>query len=409
MRITESSLDLASSHTVSASLQGRRQVAAWDRSGRVDLVQDVKITLSGADAAERLRGTAQSLGAPGRGRAMPSGARTAAPHVAGPRAAAPALAHAAPPSAVAKAAASEDEAGIDRMDLANHAWLILLRLTGDGAAARELAQRIARLARALEPQADISQALQRLAAELAASAATSSAPAARAAAAQPAAAQAAPAEDWGYREDVSVTVTETERTEFAASGSVRTADGREISVAAAFELVRSESVAVSMSVRKGQAARDPLALSFSAAPPSLAEGTQQIDVDNDGEAETVAALAPTSAYLVRDLDDSGTIDSGAEMFGPTTDSGFAELAALDGDGNGWVDEGDAAFAQLALWSGNEGDKLVSLAEAGVGALAAQSVATQYEYGARTGALAASSVFLYEDGRAGIAGELKLYA
>jgi hypothetical protein len=43
---------------------------------------------------------------------------------------------------------------------------------------------------------------------------------------------------------------------------------------------------------------------------------------------------------------TGRIDSGSELFGPATGSGFGELAALDGDGNGWIDENDDAFARL---------------------------------------------------------------
>jgi len=216
-------------------------------------------------------------------------------------------------------------------------------------------------------------------------------------------------EGWGYREDIAVTVSETEATSFAASATLRTADGREIDVAAAFELVRSQTTTISASVRHGDALKDPLVLSLTGAPPSLGDGTQAVDVDADGTAETVAALAPGTAYLVRDRNGNGVLDSGAELFGPASGAGFGELAALDEDGSGWVDEGDAAFAQLSLWSGAEGAALTSLAAAGVGALAASSIATPYTYGSGTGVLAASSIFLYEDGRAGIAGELRLYA
>ncbi|MEI7745801.1 MAG: hypothetical protein WCK58_18850 [Chloroflexota bacterium] len=403
MRITDSSLDLASSHSVSASLEGHRQVAAWDKTGRVDLGEDVKVTLSGADAAERLRASAQQLTQTGRGVAMPRMRQASLPRVtASPlRQGAPAPAAAASAATAGSAAAASPS--VDNLSLANTAWLLLLRLTGDADAASRLAARIAQLAQQVEPKSQVNAAMQQLASQYAASAAGSGA-----AQAQPAP-PPAPVEDWGYREDVSVTVTETEQTAFAAAGSVTTADGRQINVAAAFRLVRAESVNLAASVRLGQAAHDPLALSFAAAAPGLGDGTQQVDVNNDGTAETVASLASTTRYLVRDLNGNGTIDNGSEMFGPATQDGFAELAALDGDRNGWVDEGDAAFAQLALWSGNEGDALVSLKDAGVGAMAASSVATQYEYGAQTGTLAASSVFLYEDGRAGIAGELKLYA
>jgi hypothetical protein len=40
---------------------------------------------------------------------------------------------------------------------------------------------------------------------------------------------------------------------------------------------------------------------------------------------------------------AATRTNGAELFGARSGDGFAELAALDGDGNGWIDEGDAAW------------------------------------------------------------------
>jgi hypothetical protein len=174
-------------------------------------------------------------------------------------------------------------------------------------------------------------------------------------------------------------------------------------------MVRTSITEITASVRKGAAAHDPLALSFTTTAPSLGAGTQRVDVDADGDAETVAALASGTAYLVRDLNGNGLVDDGSELFGPTTQDGYGELAALDTDGSSWIDEGDAAFTQLSLWNGREGSALAPLAQAGVGALATRSIATQYTYGAGTGRIAASSIFLYEDGRAGFTGELELYA
>lgn len=404
MRITQSSLDLASSHAVSASLEGRRTVTAWDQTGKVELDQAVKISLSGAGAAQALAATARGMTGNGHGLGTPRGIGT------GPsRASANGLAHAQAQAAAASAAAASapadgaaaDDYAVSPDELARSAWLLLLRLTGNEDAAAALATRLAEFAQQVEPKSEAAAALRQAAARYAAGTAGGSG------VAQP---PPAPEPQWGYREDVSVKVTEQEQTSFAAAGTVQTADGRTIDIAAAFQLVRQETISLSASLRLGAAARDPLTLSLApAGVPTLGQGTQQVDINNDGTAETVAALASSTRYLVRDLNGNGTVDGGAEMFGPATDNGFAELAALDTDGNGWVDEGDAGFAQLSLWTGNEGDELVALKDAGVGALAAQSVATQYQYGAQTGTLAASSVFLYEDGRAGIAGELKLYA
>ena len=396
MRITDSSLDLASSHAVSASLEGRRTVSAWDRTGRVDLSQDVKVTLSGADAASALAAQARAMTGNGHGLNAPRAVRLAVPQ-ASPQAQARAAAASAVQASDAPAAGVADDYTVDPEELARSAWLLLLRLTGNEDAAAALATRLAEFAQQVEPKSEAAAAVRQAAARYAAGVGS------------PGEAPPPPPQDWGYREDVSVSVTEAEQTSFAAAGTVQTADGRTITIAAAFSLVRQQTVSLSASLRLGAAARDPLVLSMTAKAPGLASGTQQVDVDNDGDTETVAALDADTRYLVRDLNGNGTVDGGSEMFGPATDNGFAELAALDGDGNGWVDEGDAAFAQMALWSGNEGDALVGLKQAGVGALAAQAVATQYQYGAQTGTLAASSVYLREDGTAGISGEVKLYA
>jgi hypothetical protein len=168
-------------------------------------------------------------------------------------------------------------------------------------------------------------------------------------------------------------------------------------------------VTASSTIRAGAALHDPLVLNMAGGAPSLGSGTQAVDVNNDGKAEQVAALGAGTVYLVRDLNGNGVVDGGAELFGPATNNGFSELAALDRNHSGWVDQGDAAFTQLGLWNGTEGSAIHSLADAGVGAIYTGSIATPYTYGASTGALAASGVFLYEGGRTGIAGEINLSA
>jgi hypothetical protein len=402
MRITDGTPVFTAAHTTTASLEAHRQVTAWEGDKRLELTEDVKVTLSQAQAnaalgrldqgAERaFPGTGTALGA-GRGMGTGNGRGQGLARL---RAAPPPPP---PPPPAATGAAAEDDA-TTALSAVDQAWLLLLTMTGDEEGAKRLALRLAAFARATQAGSDLQETLAKVAAAHGGQSGNGNA-------AQAAQAQA-PAENWGYREDVSVTVSETEATSFAAAATVKTADGREITIAAAFELVHTEVTSASVSIRKGQAAKDPLVLALNGGAPGLGAGTSAVDVDNDGDAEQVASLAAGSAYLVRDLNGNGTIDSGAEMFGPATDNGFAELAALDSDGNGWIDEGDAAFGQLALWTGAEGAVLAPIGQAGVGAIAVGSVATPYQMAG--GTLAASSVFLYEDGRAGISGELKLYA
>ena len=91
------------------------------------------------------------------------------------------------------------------------------------------------------------------------------------------------------------------------------------------------------------------------------------------------SLAGSSAYLARDLDGNGAVDSGKELFGPTTGNGFAELATHDADRNGWIDEADPIWGDLRLWRPDTtgAGRLTTLAAEGVGAIAVASVATPF--------------------------------
>jgi len=223
---------------------------------------------------------------------------------------------------------------------------------------------------------------------------------------------APPREGWGLRHDLTETSVELEQTRFAASARVTTADGRTIDVQAALEMTRLEASTREVHVTAGDGARkvDPLVLNLAGAPAAF-QGSGAFDLDADGAREQVATLAPGSAYLAMDRNGNGAIDSGAELFGPSTGSGFGELAALDGDGNGWVDEGDQAFRALALWSPASG-ALSPLAAAGVGALYTGSAATPFQVksgGLTVASVAETGLFLREDGTAGTVQHVDLVA
>ena len=103
-----------------------------------------------------------------------------------------------------------------------------------------------------------------------------------------------------------------------------------------------------------------------------------------------------------DRNGNGKIDDGNELFGPRTNNGFAELALLDDDHNGWIDAGDSMFARLGVWNPAQ-QGIASLLQAGVGALGLAHRNTPFELvGAGNlplGNIAASGVFLGTDGTA----------
>lgn len=219
---------------------------------------------------------------------------------------------------------------------------------------------------------------------------------------------------FGIEYDYRAVHEETEQTRIAATGVARTADGREIGFTLELAMARSYREETTLSIRTGDAVRkDPLVLNFNGSAAQLSDRRFAFDLDGNGTPENLARLAGGSAYLAFDRNGNGAIDSGGELFGPATGSGFGELAALDGDGNGWIDENDAAFSDLRLWTpdGNGGGTLETLARRQVGAIALGHVASPFELrgtgNADLGAVVASGLFLAEDGRAGSIQEIDL--
>jgi len=206
---------------------------------------------------------------------------------------------------------------------------------------------------------------------------------------------------------------------FQVEARVRTADGQEIAVRVAFELSRETVERLNLRVGFGRQppTKDPLVLNFAGTSAELSEGRFAFDLNADGTPEAIPFLASGSAFLAIDRNGDGIVNDGRELFGPTTGDGFQELAALDADGNGFIDEADPAFSRLLLFNPHwsiegtgrpndqsgfdrtaAGDWTVPLARAGVGALYVGRVATPFDLGA--GLLRASSFYLTTAGGAG---------
>ncbi|GHU36851.1 hypothetical protein AGMMS50256_34010 [Betaproteobacteria bacterium] len=209
------------------------------------------------------------------------------------------------------------------------------------------------------------------------------------------------------------TYAESEQTLFSASGVVHTADGKSIDFNLSLSMSRSYYMESDISLRLGDAATpahattDPLVINFSGNAAQLTDQRFAFDLDADGTAsEQINFLAGGSGFLSFDRNADGVINDGSELFGALTGNGFAELAALDDDHNGWIDENDAAYAQLSLWTRDSAgaDILRSLKEADVGAISLVSVATPFaikdENNNLQGLVRSSGVFLQESGGIG---------
>lgn len=213
---------------------------------------------------------------------------------------------------------------------------------------------------------------------------------------------------YGLEYDQYERYSESEKTTFSASGTIRTADGRDVSFAIDLTMARSFTFESNASLRLGDAVRktDPLVLNFAGTAAQLTDTRFAFDLDSDGKAEQINFVAAGSGFLVLDRNRDGQVSNGKELFGPSSGNGFGELSELDADRNGWIDENDPAFQDLRIWTkdtaGN--NHLESLAEVGVGALALTWVNTPFEIrdyaGAISGQIRNSGVFLQEGGEAG---------
>ena len=193
---------------------------------------------------------------------------------------------------------------------------------------------------------------------------------------------------------------EAERSQFMAEGAVTLSDGRAFSFSLELTMAREE-LKFSYSRTTLGAVKDPLALNLGLKP-LTATGRTAFDLDGDGQANEQLASLSGAAWLARDVNGDGKVNNGSELFGPQSGDGFAELAALDEDGNGVIDSGDSAFSSLRLWHSDSG-QLQSLKEAGIAALFVDSVATPFSLKVADDTVAVvrnSGVYLRDNGVAG---------
>lgn len=188
-------------------------------------------------------------------------------------------------------------------------------------------------------------------------------------------------------------------------GSVTTEDGREIDFLLELNYQRDRQVTQTSQFNGNRNLIDPLVINLTGGPAELSDRYFEFDLDGDGNNENLHQTASGTGFLVFDKNENGIIDDGSEMFGPQTGYGFAELSAYDEDGNGWIDENDSIFAQLAFmdFNANGEQQLQDLSTVGLGAIALQSAAMDFDLydsqGNFQAQVARSGVALMENGAA----------
>lgn len=218
---------------------------------------------------------------------------------------------------------------------------------------------------------------------------------------------------WGATYSLEEVHYESEASQFTAQGIVRTADGKEIRLALELNMSREFVSRTNLSVRAGDALKDPLVINFNGTAAQLTQTTFQFDLDVDGRADAMRFVAPGSGFIALDHNGDGRINDGRELFGAQSGDGFADLAHHDDDGNGWIDQNDAVFDRLLVWTRDADgkDRLQGLLQHGVGALYLGKTETPFALkdsaNALQGAVRASGIYLREDGGAGTLQQIDL--
>lgn len=198
---------------------------------------------------------------------------------------------------------------------------------------------------------------------------------------------------------------EEEHTTFATQGMVRTADGRELSFNLEFSMSRSfEEYYRETYTTESVKYCDPLVINLDTNIAQVSDQKFFFDLDQDGKEEEISSLKSGSGFLALDLNGDGVINDGGELFGTKSGNGFADLAKYDSDGNGWIDEADAIWEKLLIWTKDEdgNDKLYHLSELGVGAIGLGRTSTQFALNSEkdnshNAMIRSTGIFLYENG------------
>ena len=217
---------------------------------------------------------------------------------------------------------------------------------------------------------------------------------------------------WGLEYNLAETAREEESMNFSATGRVAVTDGKAVDFEVQLSMHREFSATNTVQIRDGDARLvDPLVINFNGKGAELNGGRFAFDLNGDGNTEQISWLAPGSGFLALDRNQDGRINNGRELFGPAGGRGFAELAQLDSDGNGWLDENDPMYAKLQVWMRDEAgnDSLTSLADNNVGAILLSPAKTTFSLknseNDLQGQLRESSIFLGENGGAGTVQEI----
>ncbi len=198
---------------------------------------------------------------------------------------------------------------------------------------------------------------------------------------------------------------EEERLHIGTQGRVTTADGRQIDFMLQLDMQRSFSIEETLHMEDSQRQLiDPIVINLDGGAASLTSNSFSFDLNADGIKEQISFVGQGSGFLAIDRNQDGKINDGSELFGTGQKNGFSELAQYDDDDNKWLDENDAIYQKLKIWTRdtNGKDQLISLKEAGVGAIYLGSSAASFDFtdseNKLLGQIKRSGIYLTEKGK-----------
>lgn len=206
---------------------------------------------------------------------------------------------------------------------------------------------------------------------------------------------------------------ESEDTNFTAMGKAICKDGREIEYNINVGMSRRfKSFAENLLTAGDVHCIDPLVINLGGDVTSVSDQNFYFDLDGDGEKEYISSLTGNNGFLALDKNGDGEINDGTELFGTRSGDGFKELSAHDTDRDGWIDEDDDIFDKLKVWVRDPaGDRLLSLKDAGIGAINLMNCDTEFslknETNKTNAIVRSTGMFLFEDGRAGTVQQIDL--
>jgi hypothetical protein len=218
---------------------------------------------------------------------------------------------------------------------------------------------------------------------------------------------------WGFAYDRHESYSEFEHTSFEAQGIIKTADGREIQLHLDMSMTRSFTSEANLSIRAGDALKDPLVLNFGNNPVALTSTKYAFDLDSDGQDDQLSFISNQSGFLALDLNEDGRINNGSELFGASSGGGFADLSKFDSDSNNWIDENDPIYNKLRIWMKNENgaDQLIALGQQGIGAIYLGHTNTMFDLknsnNELLGRVRNSGIYLRENGAVGTVQQIDL--